>query len=173
MTRRHLGGILAGMTLSLAGCGYGLAGKADLVPKHIQTIAVPPFHNVTTRYVLTDRLPGMISREFISRTRYQIVNDPENADAILRGSVLNVYALPTIIDPVRNRASGIELQVVLSLELTERATGKVLYSQPGHNFRQRYEIAAPGAYFDESSVAIQRLSQDVARSVVTGILENF
>jgi hypothetical protein len=31
----------------------------------------------------------------------------------------------------------------------------------------------PQQYFDESSTAMQRLSKDVARSVVSAILENF
>ena len=41
-------------------------------------------------------------------------------------------------------------------------------------FRERYEISTnPQAYFDESGTAIRRVSQDIARSVVTAILENF
>src|SRR5438552_767428 len=53
----------------ISSCGYHVAGKADLVPKNVKTIAIPAFTNVTTRYKLTDRLPEAITREFISRTR--------------------------------------------------------------------------------------------------------
>ena len=83
-----------------------MAGRADLVPKNIQAIAIPAFSNVTTRYKLTDRLPEAISREFISRTRYHIVSDPNQADAVLRGAVLSYTSFPTIFDPVTGRASG-------------------------------------------------------------------
>jgi hypothetical protein len=39
---------------------------------------------------------------------------------------------------------------------------------------ERYEISVdPKAYFDESSVAVDRLARDVARSVVSAVLENF
>lgn len=166
--------VITGLSV-LSGCGYGLAGKADLIPKSIHTIAVPPFHNTSTRYSLTDRLPNMIARELISRTRYQVILDPTEADAVLNGSVLNIYSIPTVMSGgVSNRAAGIELQVSLAIELRERVSGNLLYSNPNYVFRQRYEISVtPGAYFDESSVAFQRLSQDLARSVVSGILENF
>jgi len=42
------------------------------------------------------------------------------------------------------------------------------------DFRERYEVSTdPQAYFDESGPAMQRLSKDVARSVVSTILEHF
>ena len=57
---------------------------------------------------------------------------------------------------------------------SHRHTGKVLFSRPSYEFRERYEISIdPQAYFDESGTAIIRLSRDVARSVVTAILVNF
>jgi hypothetical protein len=40
--------------------------------------------------------------------------------------------------------------------------------------RQRYEIAIDqDAYFEESDIALERLSRDVARAVVSGVLEAF
>jgi hypothetical protein len=156
------------------GCGYRVAGRGDLLPKTITTIAVPAFGNVTTRYKLAERLPADITREFLSRTRYAIVADPERADAVLTGAVVNQFAYPVVADPVSGRATGVLVSVVLQVTLTERATGAVLFSRPGIDFRERYEIAVdPQAYFDESEMAMQRLSRDVARSVVSAILENF
>jgi hypothetical protein len=50
----------------------------------------------------------------------------------------------------------------------------VLFTRPGAVFRERYEITTdPQTYFDESDTAMLRVSRDVARSVVTAILENF
>ena len=98
--------VLAVWCFLLSSCGYHVAGKADLVPKSIHTIAIPAFTNITTRYKLTDHLPEAISREFIARTRYQIINDPQAADAVLRGSVINYIAYPTVFDQKTQRASG-------------------------------------------------------------------
>jgi len=158
----------------LAGCGYHVSGRADLMPAKLKTIAIPAFENGTSRYKLTDQLPSALTREFITRTRYQVVPDPLQADAVLRGSVLNYFAYPTVFDPGSGRASGVQLSVILELSLVERATGAVLYSRPNMEVRQRYEISVDQlAYFEESDVAMDRLSRDVARSVVSAVLEAF
>jgi hypothetical protein len=159
--------------LSLAGCGYHVGGKADLLPKSIKTIAVMPFGNATTRYRLSERLPADISREFISRTRYAVIADASQADAVLTGTVANVGVYPTIFDPASGRATGVQAVATLQVTLTDRA-GAVLFSRPGFEFKERYEISVdPKAYFDESTAAFERLSRDVARSVVSAILEKF
>jgi hypothetical protein len=160
--------------LLLTSCGYKVAGKADLLPKSIQTIAIPAFENITTQYKLTDRLPLEIGREFIARTRYRIVSDPADADAVLSGAVVNVFAGVTNFDPVTNRASAVQVSAILQISLRERASGKILFQQPSVEYRQRYEISTTAeAYFDESSPAFQRMSRDVARAVVSTVLEMF
>jgi Lipopolysaccharide-assembly len=163
---------LAGL---LASCGYHVAGKGDLVPKNIQTIAIPPFSNVTLRYKLTDRLPEAISQEFITRTRYKIVADPNQADAVLRGAVVNFVSFPILFDQTTGRASGLQVNVTIQVSLTERATGKVIYSRPNYEYHDRYEISVTNTnqYFEESVTALERLSHSVARDLVSSILDNF
>jgi RNase P/RNase MRP subunit p29 len=169
----RLAWLLAILALA-SGCGYRVAGRGDMLPKTVKTIAVPAFGNVTTRYKLAERLPADITREFIARTRYSVVADPEHADAVLTGAVVNQFAYPMVADPASGRATGVLVSVVLQVTLTDRATGAVLFSRPGMDVRERYEIAVdPKAYFDESEMAMQRLSRDVARAVVSAILENF
>jgi outer membrane lipopolysaccharide assembly protein LptE/RlpB len=164
--------------LSLSSCGYHVAGQADMVPKSVKVIAIPAFDNITVRYKLTDQLPNAIAHEFISRTRYRVVSDPQQADAVLKGAVVNYTSFPTVFDQTTGRASGLQVNVRLQVSLVERATGKVLFSRPSYEYHQRYEISVSGAnaaqqYFEESSTALQRLSGDVARDIVSAILENF
>lgn len=157
-----------------AACGYHVSGRADLLPRNIRIIAVPAFGNATIRYKLTDRLPAAITREFLSRTRYQVVPDPESADAVLEGVVISYMSYPTIFDPSTGRASSVQLSVMLSIVLRERATGAVLFSRPRMEFRERYEISVDQrAYFEESDPALERLSRDAARAVVSAVLEKF
>jgi hypothetical protein len=160
--------------LSLTRCGYHVSGQADLLPKTIKTIAIPPFANNTVRYRLSERLPQAITRELISRTRYQIVHDPNIADAVLRGSVINVLSFPTTFDTTTGRAAGVQINVILQLHLVERASGKQLYTNPGMEIRERYEISTDQlAYFEESDAAMNRLSKSAAAAVVSAILEAF
>jgi outer membrane lipopolysaccharide assembly protein LptE/RlpB len=157
-----------------SGCGYHVAGKADLMPKNIKTIAILPFANGTPRYNLARLLPTDIGQEFILRTKYNIVADPNQADAVLKGSLANFVVFQVISDPATGRATGAEIIVTIQVTLTDRVTGKVLFSRPSLEFRERYEISTdPQTYFDESGTAIERVARDAARSVVTAILENF
>ena len=172
--RLPLIGFLA-LSCFLASCGYHIAGKGDLVPKNIHTIAIPAFGNVTLRYRLTDRLPEAISQEFIARTRYKIVNDPGQADAVLRGAVINFLAYPILFDQATGRASGLQVNVTMQVSLTERATGKVIFTRPNYVFNDRYEVSVTNTnqYFEESGPALDRLCREVAADLVTSILDNF
>lgn len=166
--------LVLSVLMSTLGCGYHVAGHADLLPRNIQTIAVPAFNNVTTRYKLADHLAAAITRELISRTRYHVVADPNQADAVLSGTVMNLFSYPTLFDQKTGRATGVQTSVFLQVNLTNRASGAVLFSRPNLEFRERYEISVDSrAYFDESDTAMERLSRDVARSLVSAILENF
>ena len=160
--------------LGLAGCGYHLAGRGELIPGNIKTIAIPAFVNGTPRYQLARTLPADITREFISRTRYKVVDDPNQADAVLRGTLVNFSNYPTIFDPVSGRATGVQVIVTVQIVLTERATGKTIFNRANLEWRDRYEISTdPQTYFDESGTAMIRVSKSVAQSVVSAILENF
>jgi len=172
---KSLSFVLISIILATAGCGYHVSGHADLLPKTVKTIAIPPFANITTRYKLTDSIPSALMREFASRSsRYQIVNDPNQADAVLRGAVVNYMSFPVVSDQKTGRATAVQLSVFLNITLTERATGKVLFTRANYEVRQRYEISTDQmAYFEESTTALQRVSQEVARSVVSAILEAF
>lgn len=172
MPRREL---IAWLLLGTAcGCGYRVAGRADRMPRHVRTIAIPAFANLTTRHRLTEGLPSAIAQEFISRTRYQVVTDPEQADAVLRGVIVSYNAYPTVFDPATARATGVALSVVLQITLTERATGNVLFARSHLEARERYEIPVDErTYLDESDAALERLCRQVARAVVSAILENF
>jgi hypothetical protein len=163
-----------GALLLLASCGYHVGGKADMIPKGIQTIAVPAFVNATTHYELTDQLPVAISHEFMARTRFHIDNDASSADAVLKGSVNRIYAYPVISDPTSAKATTMQLSVNVSIELVERTTGKVLYANKSLNVATYYQIAIdPHQYFDESSPALDRLTREVANSVVSSVVETF
>ncbi|MDQ6665796.1 MAG: hypothetical protein M3Z23_15560, partial [Acidobacteriota bacterium] len=80
---------------------------------------------------------------------------------------------PTIYDPATQRATGVQVILFLQVYLRDKS-GAVLFSRPNMNVRERYEISVdPKVYFDESETALDRLSRDAARTIVSAILENF
>jgi hypothetical protein len=161
-------------TVSTISCGYHVGGKADLMPKSIQTIAIPAFTTFTMRYKLVDILPQQIGREFIARTRFRIVENPSDADAVLTGSINSAQVYPQVFDPTSGKATTISAVVFITITLREQATGRTLYSRANYGFRESYDVAVdPHQFFDESGPAFDRLSRDIARDVVSSIVENF
>ncbi len=168
---------IAPVVLALAvstGCGYHVAGKADLMPKEVHTIFIEPFHTGIPRADIPRLLSADLARELISRTRYKVVADRQQADAILAGAVTNFSSFSTTADPVTGRSTGALAILQMNIYLTERTTGKSLYQANGYEFRERYEISENATtYFDESGTAVQRVTRDAARTIVSAILEKF
>jgi hypothetical protein len=163
-----------GAAALFAGCGYHVAGQASLLPKDVRTIAIAPWGNVSIRFALSNYLAAAVSREFISRTRYRIVTDTSKADIVLYGSVANMLQGGSpLYDNTTHQTVGGQVAVWVQFKLVDR-TGKVLIEKPSLMFQQPYEISAqPSQYFDESEAALQRLAGDVAKTVVSNILEQF
>jgi hypothetical protein len=151
-----------------------VAGTATLLPG-VYTIAVTPWGNASIQYKLSDALTAAVSRELITRTRYSVVADPAKADAVLSGSVANMVSSASVVDSTgtaAGRSTAGQLVVYLQVRLIDK-NGKVLFNRPNLEFRERYEISIdPKQYFDESQPAMQRLSKDVARAVVSAILSD-
>jgi outer membrane lipopolysaccharide assembly protein LptE/RlpB len=164
--------LLLGAAVMMAGCGYHVAGSANVLPAEVHTIAVTPWHNVSTQYKLSDYVAEAVSRELITRTKYQVIADPAKADAVLSGSIANVISGATVSDPIKG-ATAAQLIVHIQVKLTGK-DGKVIFERPDIEFRERYEISVdPKQYFDESQVAAQRLSKDVGHTIVSAIIEAF
>lgn len=160
--------------LMLAGCGYHIAGKANLLPDNIHTIAVAPWGNISVRYRLSNYLAASVSRELVARTRYRLVTDVSKADVVLYGSIANMLQGGSpLYDNATGRTTAGNVAVYLQFRLVDRS-GKTLIDKPGLVYQQPYEISTdPRQYFDESEAAFQRLSTDVAKSVVSAMLEQF
>ncbi len=164
----------AGAAAGAVSCGYHVGGKADLVPKSVQTIAIPAFVSGSVRYRLLDVLPQQIGREFIARTRFRIIDNPGEADAVLNGTVNAAQVYPTVLDPNSGIATSVQVVVVVTINFVERATAKILYSRPNMAVRHNYSIAVnPHQFFDESGPAFDRVSRDLAHDIVSAIVENF
>ena len=52
--------------------------------------------------------------------------------------------------------------------------GKVLYENPAYLFREEYQVSQElSSFFEEDSPALERLSREFARTLVSNVLEGF
>lgn len=169
-----------GAALMFSGCGYHVAGRSATLPKSIHVIAIPALENKTTSYRLEQKLTAATVHEFLAKTSYRVVSNPEDGDAVLRGKVLSLEAVPLLFDTTTGRATTMLVTVKCEVTFTERSTQKVLYHTDNFIFRNQYEISAdtsdPAAlksFFEEQDPALDRLAQDFAVRLVAAIIENY
>src|SRR5215468_6955434 len=126
--------------MTYAGCGYHVAGRSNSLPKNIHVIAVPALENKTSVYRIEQKLTAATVHEFLAKTPYHVVANPANADAVLRGKVLSLEAVPLQFDTKTARATTMLVTVKCEITFEERETGKVLYHTDNFLFRNEYEI---------------------------------
>jgi outer membrane lipopolysaccharide assembly protein LptE/RlpB len=162
------------MLLFSTACGYHTAGHAVTLPTNVQTIAIPAFVNRTQTYKIEQRLTSAVVREMVTRTHYRILNEAsDSADATLRGVVISTSTSPLTYDSQTGRASSALVVVTAKVTLTDRQ-GKVLYENPAYLFREEYQVSRElSSFFEEDSPALERLSREFARTLVSNVLEGF
>jgi hypothetical protein len=170
--------LIALAALTAAGCGYSLAGRGSFLPAYINTIGIPTFGNRTTVFDLDTQITERVRSEFIARGRYEVVPEAAGADAVLTGEVASVR-----IDPAgftsQQIASRYVVTMVVRVELRDARDSKVLWENPGLTFRQEYDaqsgtnVLDPSAFFFQDASALERMTSDFARTIVSSILEAF
>jgi len=158
----------------LGACGYHVAGRSDALPKSIHVIAVPALENATNSYRIEQKLTSATVHEFLTATPYKISSEPSGADAVLRGKVLNLEAVPLLFDTQSGRATTMLVTVRCEITLTQTEPQKILYHSDKFIFRNEYEISTDvKSFFEEQDPALDRLARDFAQHLVASITENF
>jgi outer membrane lipopolysaccharide assembly protein LptE/RlpB len=166
--------VLVALAATLGGCGYHIGGQGSALPPNLHTIAIPAFVNKTSRYRVEQKLTQAVIREFLSRTAYRPVNNPETADAVLNGEVTSLESVVAVFDSTTGRATSMLVTVHMKVWLVDRETKAEIYRNDNFVFRQPYAISTDVQnFFDEQNPAIDRLSRDFAAKLVAAILEKF
>jgi hypothetical protein len=161
----------------LAGCGYHVAGHSSSLPKTIHTIAVPAIENKTSSYRIEQRLTSATVHEFLTRTHYRVVSNPADGDAVLRGKVVSLEAVPLLFQSGTGntvRATTMLVTVKCEVTLEERETGKILYHADTFLFRNEYEVSTDvKSFFEEQDPALDRVAADFASRLVAAVTETY
>ena len=157
-----------------AGCGYSTAGKNTRIATNVHTIYIPAFVNQTHTYKIEQIVTAQVVREFVSRTKFKVVSDSSaESDATLKGTVVSTTVDPLTYDSQSGRASSALVTVRMKISLVDKS-GKVLFDNPNYVFREQYQVSRDIASFlDEESPALERLSRDLARTLVAAVVEAY
>jgi hypothetical protein len=151
-----------------------VAGRANALPQEWKVIAIPALKNKTSNYRVEQRFTQALVREMISRTKYRVVPEEKDADAVLEGEISSLQTTPVLFDPVTTRATMMLVSVSLRVRLIDRASGKVVYQNLKFVFRNEYEISTDiPSFFQEEGPSLDRMARDFARTLVSAVLEKF
>ena len=170
--------IVLACSIATMGCGYALTGRGSFLPEHIRVIGVPTFTNLTPYFELDQLFTEKVRAELIGRGQYKIVPESTGVDAVLIGRITGLNIAPVSFTQDQ-QASRYVATITASIELRDTLDNRVLWQNPSLAFREEFEAASgtdaldANAFFGQSENAMQRLSTEFARAVVSAILEAF
>lgn len=178
-TRRLAVALALALACLSAGCGYSLAGRGSFLPASIRTVAIPQIENRTNFTQVEQVVTEKIRNEFIGRGKYQVTPDRTGADAVLSGTITSIYLQPSALTNQQFTSRYI-FTMTMSVQFTNARTNDVIWSNDALTFREEYDLgtsnptSVQGATFlDQERSSFDRISTDLARTVVTAILEAF
>src|SRR6188474_3290286 len=164
--------------IGASSCGYALSGRGSFLPDYIKTLGIPMFGNATQYQTVEQVFTQKVRLEFQSSRRYTVVPSDEGVDGVVRGEIESISLQPVSLN-AQQLASRTRVTVILKVKFEDVKEGKTLWENPGLSFSDEYELANPSvgqdvsAFIGNERVAMDRLSTDFARSVVSAILEAF
>jgi hypothetical protein len=177
MTRRRLLALMP--AASLAGCGYTLAGRGSFLPAYIRTIGIPAFGNTTPYATVEQIFTEKVRIEFQNRGQYSVIPTDVGADGVVRGTISGISAAPVGYTDAQ-LARRYRFTVIVGVSFTDVKQQQPLWENPAVNFSDEYELASPSSiglaaneFLGQERAAVDRMSTDFARTVVSAILEAF
>lgn len=167
------------VALLTSGCGYALAGRGSFLPEYIRVVGIPPLQNLTTFFQVEQILTEKIRTEFIGRGKYTVLPEASGSDAVLTGEITGISAQPVGFNE-NQLASRYLFTMTMRVQLTDARTNMVLWSNDALTFREESDLTSRGVtsfqgtdFIDQERSSFDRIASDVARTVVTAILEAF
>ena len=171
--------LLSGLgAVALPACGYSLSGRGSFLPASIRTIGVPLFTNTTSLFEIEQRVTDRVRAELIGRGRWTVTPDRVGVDALLTGEIASANLAPAAFNE-QQQATRLVLTLVSRIELRDVKANKAIWSNPGMQFSEQYEVSTassaldPNAFLRQDVNALDRLASEFARAVVSAMLEAF
>jgi hypothetical protein len=181
VSRREALGLMPVVAGSIVGaaCGYSLAGRGSFLPAYIRTLGIPLFLNRTPYHTVELTFTEKVRVEFQSRGRYAVQPTEVGADGVVRGEIMGIAASPVGFTDAQ-LATRYRFTVTVSVKFDDATQKKTLWENPALAFSDEYDLSSrlsggldAAAFLESERAAIDRLSTDFARSVVSAILEAF
>jgi hypothetical protein len=176
--------VLLVVTLAVAvgstGCGYALAGRGSFLPTDIRVVGIPPLVNRTTYFDVENILTQKIRNEFIGRGKYRVVPEGTGADAVLNAEITSITLSPVAFTSTQ-LASRYQFVLTMKVDFVDSRVNKSLWANDAYAFTGEYDLTSgtgdsainAATFVDQQLSSFDRIANDIARTVVTAIVEAF
>lgn len=164
--------------LLLHGCGYSLAGRGDFLPDYIKIVGIPTFMNLTDHPEIEEVFTDKVVEEFASRGKYVVVPEELGADAVLVGKVTTFQLVPAVLEGggeiTSDQAARYTILVQAEVVFNDAVQDEEIWADTSFSFRDDYDIGEESEdFFDMEGMALERIAEEFAKTLVSRILEAF
>jgi hypothetical protein len=155
-----------------------LAGRGDFLPDHVKIIGIPTFLNLTDRPEIEEVFTEKVVEEFASRGKYVVVPEESGADAVLEGKVTAFQLVPAVLEGggevTSEQAARYTIVVRAEVVFNDLVENNEIWSDSSFAFRDDYDIGEESEnFFDMEGMALERIAEEFAKTLVSRILEAF
>jgi len=160
----------------LTGCGYHLVGTSTYLPPEVQSLHVKLFENQTARADMDQRVAEALNLEWVRRGRFQLMDRPDQADIVLSGVMSRLSVIAVSFDD-NGRATEYQMTLMTVVRLHD-VRGEddpiLLWEDKAFSRRTSYAVDEDAVdYFDRQRAAMDELSREYSRALVSAVLEGF
>jgi Lipopolysaccharide-assembly len=112
--------------LCLLGCGYQFAGKSESFPKDVRSVYVEPFLNRTRDIGIDHEMTTAVRSELYRRGELQVVDVPDQADAILSGVVRSFESTTASVN-LNDELLQYEAVLIVDVTFRRRQPSEILW----------------------------------------------
>jgi len=168
--------VVLSLLIALTGCGYHMVGTSTYLPPEITTLHVELFENRTARADMDQRVAEALNLEWVRRGRFELVDRPDQADIVLGGTMSRLAVIPVSFDG-SGRATEYQMTLTTEVRLYDvRGDDEpvLLWEDKAFSRRTSYAVDEDAVdYFDRQRAAMDELSTEYSRALVSAVLEGF
>jgi outer membrane lipopolysaccharide assembly protein LptE/RlpB len=149
------------VTVLMTGCGYTFRGSGRALPPDVKAIYIPQVDNNSTKLGLATVLTDAVRDEFDSYGTVSVVDNQNEADAVLKVTIVDVKETTSAVRANTNTSLQMQTTMFLTAEL-RRVTGAVLWRDT--------QIRVTQTFGADSSVVVTSSAAFAGGSISSGDL---
>lgn len=155
-----------------AACGTDVAYKptAQILPQHVQRLALRPVSNKTQQFGLEDKLMLRVRDEFLRDGRYPLVPEPESQGIVW--ITISRYILTAVQYDATQAATAYKLRILVDLQFVDKSSNQILWEEKNLEGILNFPASTLRAGLTEEQ-AREQIWDILARNIVKRVVNGF